>query len=73
MDDELEPEILSYREFRNRETLRAWQQRRRAVESPPGSRNLLRRDEDPPRRRGESQGGLAASGATFAGELLLIR
>ena len=36
MDDELEPEVLSYREFRNRETLRAWQQRRRAIESLPG-------------------------------------
>lgn len=58
MDDELEPEILSYREFRNRETLRAWEQRRRAVESPPGSRDLLRREGDPPRRRGESQGGV---------------
>ena len=56
MDDELEPEILSYREFRNRETLRAWQQRRRALESPPGrSSDLLRRDGDPPRRRGESR------------------
>ena len=52
MDDELEPEILSYREFINRETLRAWEQRRRAVESPPGrSRDLPRRDGDPPRRR----------------------
>jgi hypothetical protein len=58
MDDELEPEILSYREFRNRETLRAWQQRRRALESPPGrSRNSLRRDGDPPTRPGESRGG----------------
>jgi hypothetical protein len=35
MNDELEPEILSYREFRNRETLRAWEQRRRAFESQP--------------------------------------
>ena len=56
MDDELEPEILSYREFRNREALRAWQQRRRAFESPPGrSRDLLKRDGDPARRRGESR------------------
>jgi len=57
MDDELEPEILSYREFRNRETLRAWQQRRRALESPPGRSSdlLMRRDGDPPRRRGESR------------------
>jgi len=59
MDDELEPEILSYREFRNRETLRAWQQRRRALESLPGrSRDLLRRDGDPPSGRGESRGGV---------------
>ena len=51
MDDELEPEILSYRE-----TLRAWEQRRRAVESPPGrSRDLLTRDEDRARRHGESR------------------
>jgi hypothetical protein len=57
MDDELEPEILSYREFINRETLRAWEQRRRAVESPPGSpRDLPRPDGDPPRRHGESRG-----------------
>jgi hypothetical protein len=33
MDEELEPEVLSYREFRNREALLAWQSRRRAVES----------------------------------------
>ena len=59
MDDELEPEILSYREFMSRETLRAWEQRRRAVESPPGrSKDLPRRDGDPPRRRGESGGGV---------------
>jgi hypothetical protein len=32
-NDELEPEILSYREFQNRETLLAWQRRRRAIES----------------------------------------
>ena len=38
MDDELEPEVLSYREFRNRETLRAWEERRRAIESQPGRR-----------------------------------
>jgi hypothetical protein len=57
MDDELEPEILSYREFRNRETLRAWQQRRRAFESPPGkSTDLPRRDGEPARQRGESRG-----------------
>jgi hypothetical protein len=37
MDNELEPEILSYREFRNRQTLLAWEQRRRAIESQPGT------------------------------------
>ena len=42
MIDELEPEILSYRAFRNRETLLAWQQRRSAFES-----GLRRRREDP--------------------------
>ncbi len=42
MIDELEPEILSYREFRNRETLLAWQQRRNAFES-----GVRRRREDP--------------------------
>ena len=36
MDEELDPEILSYREFRNRETLLAWQRRRRALESGSG-------------------------------------
>jgi hypothetical protein len=56
MDDELEPEILSYREFRNRETLLAWERRRRAFESQPGrSRDLPGRDADPARRRGESR------------------
>ena len=49
MDDELEPEILSYREFRNRETLRAWEQRRRAIESRPNRwRDSLSRDGDLP-------------------------
>jgi hypothetical protein len=46
MDEELEPEILSYREFRNRETLRAWERRRRALESPAG-RGDETRDSDP--------------------------
>ena len=32
-DEELEPEVLSYREFRNRETLLAWKRRRQAHES----------------------------------------
>jgi hypothetical protein len=35
MNEQLEPEILSYREFRKRETLLAWERRRRAVESQP--------------------------------------
>jgi hypothetical protein len=26
-EDQLEPEVLSYREFRNRDVLRAWEQR----------------------------------------------
>ena len=56
MDDALEPEILSYREFRNRETLRAWEQRRRAVEDKPGrSRDLITREEVRARRHGESR------------------
>jgi hypothetical protein len=33
MSDELEPEILSYREFKRREALLAWDQRRRAFEA----------------------------------------
>jgi hypothetical protein len=35
MNDELEPEVLSYREFRNRETLLAWQRRWQRHESQP--------------------------------------
>jgi hypothetical protein len=35
MNEELEPEVLSYREFRNRETLLAWERRRQAHESQP--------------------------------------
>jgi hypothetical protein len=42
MNDELEPEILSYREFRNRETLLAWHRRRRALETPWGTRGETR-------------------------------
>lgn len=69
MDDELEPEVLSYREFTNRETLRAWQQRRRAIESPPGKMDGLTEA-----RSGSSQGAsrfrrrslLAALGGTSA-------
>jgi hypothetical protein len=42
MNEQLEPEILSYREFRKRETLLAWERRRRAVESQPARpRGLL--------------------------------
>jgi hypothetical protein len=33
MSDESESEILSYREFKNREALLAWEQRRRAFEA----------------------------------------
>jgi hypothetical protein len=36
MSEQLEPEVLSYREFRKRETLLAWERRRRAFESQPG-------------------------------------
>lgn len=32
-DEELEPEVLSYKEFRNRETLLAWERRRQAHET----------------------------------------
>jgi hypothetical protein len=42
MNEELEPEILSYREFRNRETLLAWHRRRRALETPSGTRGETR-------------------------------
>ena len=38
-DEELEPEVLSYREFRNRETLLAWKRRRQAHESQPPARS----------------------------------
>ncbi len=44
-DDELEAEILSYREFRNRETLLAWERRRRALEAQAARRrDTSRRD-----------------------------
>lgn len=39
MDEQMEPEILSYREFRNRETFREWERRRRAVESQSGGQS----------------------------------
>ena len=32
MDEDTEVEILSYREFRNRQTLAAWRERQRAYE-----------------------------------------
>jgi hypothetical protein len=58
MNEELEPEVLSYREFRNRETLRAWELRRRAIESQPERwRDPLSRDRDSAKRRTESRGG----------------
>jgi len=61
MSDELEPEILSYREFKNRETLLAWQQRRRAFGA--GRRGIKLEFAAPPaglrpreRRRAETDG-----------------
>jgi len=45
MNDELEPEVLSYREFKNRETLLAWEQRRRACEAQSGRSDTARRVE----------------------------
>ena len=51
MNDELEPEILSYSEFRNRQTLLAWEQRRRAFESEPSRDESARSDLDPAGRR----------------------
>jgi len=63
MSDELEPEILSYREFKNRETLLAWQQRRRAFEAGAGRRGIKLEFAAPPaglrpreRRRAETDG-----------------
>jgi hypothetical protein len=63
MSDELEPEILSYREFKNRETLLAWQERRRAFEARVGRRGIKRELAAPPaglrpreRRRAETDG-----------------
>ena len=61
MSDEFEPEILSYRAFRNRETLLAWELRRRAIDSQSGRsskseefrqrpRVASRRSEAPPPR-----------------------
>ena len=42
MSDELEPEILSYREFKNREALLAWERRRRAFEARVGRSGTAR-------------------------------
>lgn len=42
MNEEMEPEILSYREFKNRETLLAWQRRRRAHELQAGEPHKVR-------------------------------
>ena len=57
MSDELEPEILSYRAFRNRETLLAWELRRRALDSPSGRGSKGQEFLKPPRgeaRRSEA-------------------
>ena len=45
MNEELESEILSYRAFKNRETLLAWQRRRQAYESQAGRRSERRTEE----------------------------
>lgn len=42
MNEEMEAEVLSYREFKNRETLLAWQRRRRAHESQAGESHEAR-------------------------------
>jgi hypothetical protein len=44
-DEELEPEVLSYREYRNRETLLAWERRRQAHESQSLGRSDRRRNQ----------------------------
>jgi hypothetical protein len=57
MSDELEPEILSYRAFRNRETLLAWELRRRAIDAQAGRRSKGEEFLKPPRvgsRRAEA-------------------
>ena len=60
MNDELEPEILSYREFRNRQTLLAWEQRRRAFEAERSRRGEpVRSEGEPARRRPASRGALS--------------
>jgi hypothetical protein len=46
-DDDLEPEILTYREFRNRQTLLAWRRRWRAHE--------LQQNEGSPRAGGRQR------------------
>ncbi len=52
MNEELEPEVLSYREFKKRETLLAWERRRRASESTR-YRDAPLEKRLPPRRGGE--------------------
>ena len=42
MNEEMEQEVLSYREFKKRETLLAWQRRRRAYESQAGEVSKVR-------------------------------
>jgi hypothetical protein len=58
MDEQMEPEILSYREFRNRETFREWERRRRAVESQSGGQSER-----------SSQEAMRPAGASLAGAL----
>jgi len=60
MNDELEPEILSYREFRNRQTLLAWEQRRRTFESELGRRaESVNSEVEPAKRRPDFRGPLS--------------
>ena len=61
MSDELEPEILSYREFKNCETLLAWQQRRRAFEARVGRRGLKLELAAPPAGLRPREAGWAAT------------
>jgi hypothetical protein len=42
MNEEMEPEVLSYQEFKKRETLLAWQRRRRSYESRAGEESEVR-------------------------------
>jgi hypothetical protein len=57
MNEETEPEVLSYREFKKRETLLEWQRRRRAHESHAGEPSEVRsRGFMPLSRRGAGSG-----------------